>query len=92
MQSSEFKSNLETLLNLASFQPTAIMCAEAVPWRCHRSLIADAATAKGYEVINVMGIDSLFCHQIRKFAIVTKNGIYYPGDPIENKLNQTKGN
>src|SRR3989442_3535828 len=47
METAEFARSLEALVELARRQPTAIMCAETVPWRCHRSLIAGALTARG---------------------------------------------
>ncbi len=47
MQTPQFAENLNQLTELAASAPTAIMCAEAVPWRCHRSLIADALVARG---------------------------------------------
>src|SRR5450432_480002 len=50
MQTPEFKKNLDDLITLAQSERIAIMCAEAVPWRCHRSLIADALLARGIEV------------------------------------------
>src|SRR5665213_2784055 len=50
MQTPEFRKNLDDLIELARSEPIAIMCAEAVPWRCHRSLIADALLARGIEV------------------------------------------
>ena len=50
MQTTEFRENLEELIKLAKSEQIAIMCAEAVPWRCHRSLIADALLARGIEV------------------------------------------
>src|SRR5678815_3165817 len=50
MQTPEFRKNLDHLIALAESERTAIMCAEAVPWRCHRSLIADALLARGIEV------------------------------------------
>lgn len=50
MQTPEFRTNLDELIELAKSERIAIMCAEAVPWRCHRSLIADALLARGIEV------------------------------------------
>jgi uncharacterized protein (DUF488 family) len=50
MQTPEFRKNLDDLIELATSQQIAIMCAEAVPWHCHRSLIADALLARGVEV------------------------------------------
>src|SRR5579863_142232 len=52
MQTPEFTENLDQLIKLSSDVPTAIMCAEAVPWRCHRSLIADALLAQGIPVLD----------------------------------------
>ena len=54
MQSSEFLAGLERLIKLAAQKRSAIMCAEAVPWRCHRSLIADALTVRGIRVDDIM--------------------------------------
>ncbi len=53
MQTPAFAESLAKLMELASGKPTAIMCAESVPWRCHRSLIADALTAQGIEVEDI---------------------------------------
>lgn len=54
MQTAEFDSSLEALLTLSRQDRVAIMCAEAVPWRCHRSLIADALVVRGYQVGHIM--------------------------------------
>ena len=54
MQTSEFQAGLDRLLKLAGQKSSAIMCAEAVPWRCHRSLIADALTVRGIQVEDIM--------------------------------------
>lgn len=54
METREFGEALEDLLHLARLEPTAIMCAEAVPWRCHRSLISDAVVAKGIPVYHIL--------------------------------------
>jgi uncharacterized protein (DUF488 family) len=55
MQTREFALALEDLMRLARERRTCVMCAEAVPWRCHRSLIADALTARGVEVLHIIG-------------------------------------
>ncbi len=70
MQTAEFHKNLEQLMHLASEAPTAIMCAEAVPWRCHRSLIADALTARGVTVLEIMTADKTQPHAMTPFAKV----------------------
>src|SRR5262249_16794571 len=54
MDSTEFRDGLAALLALAAARPTAVMCAEAVPWRCHRQLIADALTVRGITVLHVI--------------------------------------
>ena len=59
-------------------QPTAIMCAEAVPWRCHRSLIADALITRGWEVKHIMGPTNTKPHQLTSFALVVDDALTYP--------------
>jgi len=54
MDSREFRAALERLLAGAAERPTAVMCAEAVPWRCHRRLIADALVARGIAVVHLL--------------------------------------
>jgi uncharacterized protein (DUF488 family) len=54
METREFNEALEDLLILARLEPTVIMCAEAVPWRCHRFLVSDAAVAQGVSVLHIM--------------------------------------
>ncbi len=63
MLTDEFAQNLETLINLARKERVAIMCAEALPWRCHRSMIADALTARGLRVENIFSKTSVKPHQ-----------------------------
>ena len=55
MQTPEFESALGEVMEAANETPTAIMCAESVPWRCHRSLISDALTARGVTVLHIIG-------------------------------------
>jgi uncharacterized protein (DUF488 family) len=73
METREFSEALDDLLALASHEPTAIMCAEAVPWRCHRSLISDAAVARGARVYHIMdaGADE---HRLTSFGRIDANG------------------
>jgi uncharacterized protein (DUF488 family) len=79
MQTPSFKEALERLLRLAEQKPTAIMCAEAVPWRCHRSLIADALTARGYEVRDIMSVTSVRPHVLMPMAKIHGQQVTYPG-------------
>jgi uncharacterized protein (DUF488 family) len=80
MQSPEFGEALERLVDLASQKPTAIMCAEAVPWHCHRSLIADALIARGYEVRDIMSIASAKTHILTPIASVHGQQVTYPAE------------
>jgi uncharacterized protein (DUF488 family) len=80
MQTPLFAEALERLLTLAEQKPTAIMCAEAVPWRCHRSLIADALTARGYEVRDIMSVTSAKLHFPPPMARVRGQQVTYPAE------------
>ena len=73
METREFADALEDLLALASREPTAIMCAEAVPWRCHRSLISDAAVAKSFRVFHIMD-DRADEHRLTSFGRIDASG------------------
>ncbi|MGH8373371.1 MAG: DUF488 family protein [Gammaproteobacteria bacterium] len=78
LQTSEFVAALDRLMTLAAAQTTAMMCAEAVPWRCHRSLIADALTVRTVEVRHIMASDKWQLHQLTPFAYVEGTQITYP--------------
>src|SRR5260221_12942852 len=77
MQTPQFERALEELIQFAAKKPTAIMCAEAVPWRCHRSLIGDAMVARGWEVVDLMGEGSAGIHKMTQFAQVRGERITY---------------
>ena len=79
MATSEFQSGLQEVLDLSSRGPLAIMCAEAVPWRCHRWLVADALLACGREVLDIIG-DRVSAHRITPFARVSGTRVTYPGE------------
>jgi uncharacterized protein (DUF488 family) len=82
MQTDEFQRALEELMGYGTKQATAVMCAEAVPWRCHRSLIADALLTRGWEVRHIMGPAEATLHQLTSFAQVIDGRLSYP-TPIE---------
>jgi uncharacterized protein (DUF488 family) len=89
MATSEFRAGLERLLALAREKSTVIMCAEAVPWRCHRSLIGDALLIRGVHVEDVMSATSRREHLLTPFAKVDGLAISYPGEietPRQAKL------
>jgi uncharacterized protein (DUF488 family) len=76
METPRFASAIEDLLALAATQATAIMCAEAVPWRCHRSLIADAAAARGTRVMHIIDAKTEE-HRLTSFARIEGNIVRY---------------
>jgi len=78
MQTPEFEAALEELLALAERGCVCIMCAEAVPWRCHRSLISDALCVRGVEVRHIMGPDKTPLHTLTSFAEVRGTHLTYP--------------
>jgi uncharacterized protein (DUF488 family) len=78
MQTDAFDTGLEQLMALAERHTLAIMCAEAVPWRCHRSLIADALTARGVEVLEIIGRGQPRLHSMTPFGQVRAGRVYYP--------------
>ena len=80
MGTDEFRQGIERLLKLARTKRTAIMCAEAVPWRCHRSLIGDALLVRGVRVEDIMSATSSREHELTPFAKVHGLEITYPGD------------
>jgi uncharacterized protein (DUF488 family) len=79
MQTAEFRQNLDALIELSAAKPTAAMCAEAVPWRCHRSLLADALTARSVEVVEILSETKAQPHAMTPFACVEDGQVSYPG-------------
>ena len=82
MQTEEFVAAVEELIEVASRQPTAIMCAEAVPWRCHRSLVADALLVRGVDVLDIISEKSSKPHTLTRFAHVEGTRITYPAETL----------
>ena len=78
MQTDKFQRALEELMAYGTGTRTAIMCAEAVPWRCHRSLIADALASKGWEVRHIMSPEKATPHVLTSFAHFEKGALTYP--------------
>ncbi len=82
MGTAEFGDGLRDLFVLRPPRPTAIMCAEAVPWRCHRSLISDALLLRRVPVYHILGPRTLALHRWPSFARGTPDGrVIYPGPP-----------
>lgn len=78
MQTDEFWEAIDALQRLAASRRVAIMCAEAVPWRCHRSLIADALVVRGVDVRHITGPGDPAPHRLTPFALVEDGRITYP--------------
>jgi uncharacterized protein (DUF488 family) len=78
MQTPEFGRNIEELIRLAKHERIAIMCAETLPWRCHRSLIADALLVRGILAENIMSLTHHPIHTFTPFAKVRGTTITYP--------------
>ena len=81
MQTPAFTQAVEQLTALAEDEPLALMCAEAVPWRCHRSLISDALTVRGIAVRHIMSETRANPHRLTPFARVDGLQVRYPEDP-----------
>lgn len=83
MQTPEFAENLDRLIEFARTKRTAVMCAEAVPWRCHRSLIADALLVRGIETADIQSPTRAQPHKLTPFAKVAGTRITYPKEASE---------
>ena len=79
METPEFEERLASLLELAAHERVVVMCAESVPWRCHRSLLADALLARGADVRHLMGAGKEKPHSLTSFARVSDGRVRYPG-------------
>jgi uncharacterized protein (DUF488 family) len=82
MQTSEFKISIEQLIGIAREKQTAVMCAEAVPWRCHRSLIGDALLIRNAQVVDIMTEKVSKPHKMTPFARLEGNVITYPENTL----------
>jgi uncharacterized protein (DUF488 family) len=78
MQTEGFQHGLEELIGLSRENRTAIMCAEAVPWRCHRSLVADALNVRGIPVVEILSQSDHRAHKLTPLAHVEGTAVTYP--------------
>jgi uncharacterized protein (DUF488 family) len=78
MQTPAFETALQALIDMSRHRRVAIMCAEAVPWRCHRSLVADALNAHGIPAVEILSADSHRLHKLTPFAAVHGTTVTYP--------------
>ena len=83
IQTPDFEAGIRRLISLAKQKKSAIMCAEAVPWRCHRSLIADALTVRGIRAFHIVSGKSVRGHTLTSFGRVRGNCIIYPVAPAQ---------
>jgi uncharacterized protein (DUF488 family) len=88
METREFAHALDELCAIAEREPTAIMCAEAVPWRCHRSLISDAALAAGLTVLHILD-KATEPHRLTSFGTIESGHVRYDQAP-QKELFQIK--
>ena len=88
MQTEEFAAALAHAIALAEERPTALMCAEAVPWRCHRSLVADALVVRGIRVLEIISAAAPKEHALTPFAHIKGTQITYPGEQGSLALNE----
>ena len=80
MQTPDFLQSLDEMIRLANQERIVLMCAEAVPWRCHRSLIADALLVRGIRTEDIMSPTRRQIHTLTPFAKVQGATITYPAE------------
>jgi uncharacterized protein (DUF488 family) len=85
MQTPAFTESLEELIRLANQDRIVLMCAEAVPWRCHRSLIADALLVRGIRTEDIMSATRRQVHTLTPFAEVRGTALTYPNPPNKSE-------
>jgi uncharacterized protein (DUF488 family) len=91
MATEEFGRALDEVMALAVNRPSALLCAEAVPWRCHRSLIADAMLARGWEVLDILGPGAAKPHRLTGFVKIEGEKLSYPAEePAQKSLSFEK--
>lgn len=91
MQTEEFKENIEKLIEAAEKRAIVVMCAEAVPWRCHRSLIGDALLVRGVHVKHIMSASSSRDHALTPWSKVKGKKITYPASSVNQEPSEIKG-
>lgn len=84
MQTPAFSRSLDRCLAFARHEQIALMCAEAVPWRCHRSLVADALIVRGIGVNEIVSGTRARPHTLTPWARVEGTQVTYPGPPAES--------
>ena len=90
MQTPEFEQSLDELVQLASQTHIVVMCAEAVPWRCHRSLIGDALLIRGIRTEDIMSATRRLVHTLTPFAQVRETTITYPDEDLQRARTKSR--
>ena len=86
MRTNEFRSGIDALIQSSQQIPTAIMCSEAVPWRCHRTMVSDALVARGVHVEHILDAKTSR-HTMTTFAVIENGEVSYPaGELDQNEL------
>jgi uncharacterized protein (DUF488 family) len=83
MLTEEFAAALQELIDKSQAETVAIMCAEAVPWRCHRRMVADAVVARGIEVLHIYTAGKAEAHTMTPWARIDGTTVSYPGLAFE---------
>jgi uncharacterized protein (DUF488 family) len=91
MQTPDFQAAISELIDLGRTCRTAIMCAEAVPWRCHRSLVADALVVREIPVSHILGRSKASPHKLTPFALVNGAKVTYPSTPLLAEADSNSG-
>jgi uncharacterized protein (DUF488 family) len=86
MATDEFRSAIDALVTMGEKKRMTMMCAEAVPWRCHRNLVSDELLRRGNEVLHIIGINSLRPHVMNEHAIVDGDHLIYPAEQRSLRL------
>jgi uncharacterized protein (DUF488 family) len=86
MQTEGFEKALDSLLSEMSGKRIALMCAEAVPWRCHRMLLSDALLVRGFSVCHILSLTAAQPHRLTFFANVEGKRVTYPPSQEQSSL------
>jgi uncharacterized protein (DUF488 family) len=94
MGTDDFEKNLKDLIRLSRRERIVLMCAETLPWRCHRSLVADALVIRGMRVKHILSLNHHQPHSLTPFAKVQGTRVIYPPQEIEGSedADNTEGN
>ncbi len=88
MQTQEFAQGLEKLMKMIEKRTVAFMCSEAVPWRCHRSMVADALMVNGIKVFDIFDTKKVQMHKLTSFAVKKNKTLIYPSPQEKGELHE----